>query len=178
MPLIEYDRLDRFVVGTVGPPGGRTFFLQAQLGSAVTSVSLEKQQVQVLAERVSELLDELPFADSGVAPEDNAPLTTPIEDEFRVATLSLTWDQPSAAVVIECYDAQVEIEPDADSDGLVEVTPPDTSVLKVSLAAPQAREFVRRALAMVAQGRPPCPFCGGPLDADGHICPRANGYRR
>ena len=27
-------------------------------------------------------------------------------------------------------------------------------------------------------GRPSCPFCGQPLDPAGHICPRANGYRR
>ncbi|MCB1239503.1 MAG: DUF3090 family protein, partial [Tetrasphaera sp.] len=35
-----------------------------------------------------------------------------------------------------------------------------------------------RAGALVAAGRPPCPFCGQALDPSGHICPRANGYRR
>ena len=24
----------------------------------------------------------------------------------------------------------------------------------------------------------PCPFCGGPMDPTGHLCPRANGFRR
>ena len=26
--------------------------------------------------------------------------------------------------------------------------------------------------------RPACPFCGGPVDPAGHLCPRANGFRR
>lgn len=179
MPLIEYERPDRFVTGTVGEPGQRTFFLQAVQGHRVTSVSLEKQQVQVLAERIDEMLDGLPTAaPTQPAAQDNAPLSTPIDDEFRVSTLSLSWDEAEQLVIVECYDAQVELEPTEDGEGVVEVTPEGTSLLKVSLSAPAAREFVRRALAAVAQGRPPCPFCGGPLDAGGHVCPRANGYRR
>lgn len=179
MPLIEYVRPERFVAGTVGPPGQRTFFLQAVEGRRITSVSLEKQQVEALAERVGELLDELPsVADVPSAREDNEPLTTPIEDEFRVSTLSLTWSGENEVVVLEAYDTQVELEPDDSGEGLVEVTPADASILKVSLDAAAAREFVRRALATVEQGRPPCPFCGGPLDESGHICPRANGFRR
>ena len=179
MPVIEYDRPDRFIAGTVGPPGQRTFFLQVSQGRRVTSVSLEKQQVEVLAERVTELLDEVgAAADVPPAPEDNGPLSTPIEDEFRVGTLSLAWESDLASVVIECHDGQVELEPTDEGDELVEVTPPDSSVLRVVISPADAREFARRSLAAVAQGRPPCPFCGGPLDAEGHICPRANGYRR
>lgn len=175
MPVIEYDGPDRFVVGTVGQPGQRTFFLQAAQGRRVTSVSLEKQQAQVLAERVDELLDVVPAAlQRPPAEQDNEPLAGPIEDEFRVSTLSLAWDEGARQVVIECYDEQAE--PAAGESG---AEPDGTgSVLTVRLSPPAAREFVRRTLATVAQGRPPCPFCGGPLDAQGHVCPRANGYRR
>ncbi|HEY5033265.1 MAG TPA: DUF3090 family protein, partial [Actinomycetes bacterium] len=41
-----------------------------------------------------------------------------------------------------------------------------------------ARAFAQRAAAVVGAGRPPCPFCGLPLDPTGHLCPRQNGYRR
>ncbi len=51
-------------------------------------------------------------------------------------------------------------------------------MLRVSITGAAARAFAKRALAVVAAGRPPCPFCAGPLDPGGHICPRANGYRR
>ncbi len=64
----SFDPPERFVAGTVGPPGQRTFFLQARAGTRVTSVALEKQQVSVLAERIDELLDELLRASDGEAP--------------------------------------------------------------------------------------------------------------
>ena len=46
--VFDYSGPDRFVVGTVGMPGERTFFLQARKGSAITSVALEKAQVAAL----------------------------------------------------------------------------------------------------------------------------------
>ncbi len=51
-------------------------------------------------------------------------------------------------------------------------------MIVVKITAAYARDFVARANALVAAGRPPCPFCLQPIDAEGHICPRANGYRR
>ena len=43
---------DRFVAGTIGQPGDRTFYLQAVHEARIISVMLEKQQVSVLAERI------------------------------------------------------------------------------------------------------------------------------
>ena len=188
MPRIvyEYDPPERFVAGTVGEPGQRTFFLQARGSGRVTSVSLEKQQVSVLAERVEALLDEVVRRSSGEAgvpavtpadSSDSAPLDAPIEEEFRVGTMSLAWDGDIERVVIECFEAgdatgeDDEDLPDADDEA-------DGAVLRVSLAGAAARAFAKRALAVVSAGRPPCPFCANPLDPEGHICPRANGYRR
>lgn len=184
--VFEFDPPERFVAGTVGPPGGRTFFLQARGGARVTSVALEKQQVSMLAERVDELLDEVLRRTGGSAPvpaiapsdtEDSAPLDTPIEEEFRVGTMSLAWDGDSERVVIECFESTAEGAADLPQleDGEEDAT---GSVLRVSLSGSAARAFAKRALAVVAAGRPPCPFCGNPLDQDGHVCPRANGYRR
>ncbi|MEI7777891.1 MAG: DUF3090 family protein, partial [Actinomycetes bacterium] len=47
--VILFDPPERFVVGTVGQPGERTFFLQARSGSKLVAVALEKTQVSVLA---------------------------------------------------------------------------------------------------------------------------------
>ena len=178
MPLIDYPDPDRFVAGTVGPPGQRAFFLQARQGERVTSVSLEKAQVAVLAERIEELLDDMDLTqDVPAAPVDNDPLSVPIEDEFRVSTLSLAWDAGRGVVVIEALDSEVDVEPGPDAE-LVEVVDPAATTLRVALSPSMAREFARRSLAAVAAGRPPCPFCAEPLDPSGHICPRANGYKR
>jgi uncharacterized repeat protein (TIGR03847 family) len=181
--VFDYDPPDRFVAGTVGEPGSRTFFLQARSGVRVTSVALEKAQVSVLAERVDELLDEVLRVSGGKAPvpavvpvdaEDNDPLDTPIEEEFRVGAMSLAWDPDSGRVVVECFAEGVPVEEDEDDEN----EDLDGSVLRVSLSGATARAFTKRALAVVAAGRPPCPFCNNPLDPQGHICPRANGYRR
>ena len=181
-----HDPPERFVAGTVGAPGDRSFFLQARSSGHVTTVGMEKEQVAVLAERVESMLDEVLRITGGragipaVAPkdlDDDDPLEQPLVEEFRVGTLRLAWDSEAERVVIEAYEVTedeadppppVEEEPDADG--------PETLVVRITGA--QARAFVQRALAVVAAGRPPCPFCGGPLDPEGHICPRANDYRR
>ena len=105
MPVFEFERPQRFVAGTVGPPGQRTFFLQARDASRLVSVSCEKEQLSVLAERIDALLDEYAAAASGAAAgaqqADNDPLEAPIEEEFRVNTISLGWDPQRQAVLPE-----------------------------------------------------------------------------
>lgn len=179
MGLHDFDPPDRFVAGTVGPPGQRTFFLQASEGRRITTVSLEKEQVSILATRINDLLDSYAGgvgADHAAAEVvDNAPLDTPIEDEFRVNTLSLAWDEERGVVVIECLDRDPD-DPEASLDPAVLTQEP--AQVRVVLTPAKARAFARRAQSLVAAGRPPCPFCGGPLEPEGHICPRANGYKR
>ncbi|NBU31823.1 MAG: DUF3090 domain-containing protein [Actinobacteria bacterium] len=174
-----FDEPERFVAGTVGLPGEREFFLQARLGSRLTTVALEKTQVYVLADRIGDLLDQI-AQDEGIdtsstTAADLEPLDNPIQQEFTVGALSLGWNPQELKVIIEAHaftedDADV---PELEDDG--ELGP---DVMRVRLTPKQARSFSTRALAVVAAGRPPCPLCDGPLDARGHICPRANGYRR
>jgi uncharacterized repeat protein (TIGR03847 family) len=180
MPVIAYDMPDRFVAGTVGQPGDRAFYLQARAGRRVTSVGLEKFQVTLLAERLEELLDEV-LRQGGatvvpaVAPvelQDDEPLEQPIEEEFRVGTMALAWDPDDERVVIEAQE-MTESEDDETDIGSEN---PAVAVLRVRITAAQARAFAQRALKIVAAGRPPCPLCGLPLDAQGHVCPRQNGH--
>ena len=183
MPVLEFDPPDRFVAGTVGTPGQRTFFLQASAGPRLASVSLEKQQLSTLADRVNDLLDDFATGEAadvvaGVS-EDVEPLATPIEDEFRVGTMSLGWDAERRVVIVECHNGQEELENEAGEPILEPEQPGEQeTVLRVVIEPAPARAFARRCAKVVAAGRPPCPFCGGPLDPTGHICPRANGYKR
>ncbi|MFC4049610.1 DUF3090 domain-containing protein [Actinomadura syzygii] len=180
MPVISYDPPERFVAGAVGRPGDRAFFLQARSGRRVTSVGLEKFQVTLLAERLEELLDEVLRRSGGDAPVpavtpsellDDGPLDQPVEEEFRVGTMALAWDPDDEQVVIEAQEVtETEEEAEVGEDD------PAIAVLRVRISAAQARAFAERALKVVAAGRPPCPLCGLPLDAEGHVCPRQNGY--
>lgn len=187
-PLVHgFDPPERFVTGTVGPPGQRTFFLQARAGTRVVSVALEKQQVQALAERIDELLDEVMTNERNdalipaVAPlglDDSAPLEQPIEEEFRAGTMTLSWDPDDQRVVIEVFpftEAAV-VTPDQLDEDFEEPEPDE--VLLVRLEPGPARAFVKRAEQVLEAGRPSCPFCGNPIDPDGHLCVRANGFRR
>lgn len=176
-----FDTPDRFIAGTVGEPGNRTFFLQARDGSRIVSVALEKVQVAALAQRLDELLDELERRGVAGAEEndalvgDPAPLDEPINEAFRAGTLTLGWDTGDDLVLIEASELVEETEEgeeeaeDDDDEG------PD--VLRVRVTPLAAREFVARAVRVLAAGRPPCPLCGEPLDPQGHLCPRRNGHR-
>ncbi len=183
----SYDDPERFVAGTVGEPGARTFFLQARAGARLTSVACEKEQVMALAERLDVMLDEVarrfdrdPVTQTGV--DDTGPLEQPIEEEFRAGTMTLAWEADAERVVIEVF-AVIAVDPaeleEEESDPVTAaMESDDAEVFVVRITEEQARAYARRAVALVASGRPSCPFCGRPIDPDGHICPRANGYRR
>jgi uncharacterized repeat protein (TIGR03847 family) len=196
----SFEPPERFVAGTVGEPGDRTFFLQARGGGRVVSVALEKVQVSLLAEKLEELLVEankrfgIDMPDAPLlAVHDNEPLDTPVDEEFRVGTLGLAFDVDSGTVVIEAIEAgeaEVEIElgddtpepagdeDDVDDDDDDDEPDDDLDRLRVRLSPEATRAFIDRARRVVAAGRPPCPLCGQPLDPAGHLCPRHNGYHR
>ena len=187
-PLVHgFDPPERFVAGTVGPPGSRTFFLQARSGARLVSVALEKQQVAALAERIDELLDEVLASGrhSAVVPavaplglEDAEPLEQPIEEEFRAGTMTLSWDPDDERVVIEVfpYTEAAVVSPEQVDEDFEEPEPDE--IFLVRIPAGFARAFVKRAEQVLEAGRPTCPFCGNPIDPDGHLCVRANGFRR
>jgi uncharacterized repeat protein (TIGR03847 family) len=186
----RYDSPDRFVAGTVGQPGERAFFLQARQGNRITSVGLEKQQVSVLAEHLDRVLDEVRRRSAGrvevppasSTPSDTQPLDAPITEEFRVGTMTIAWDPTIDRIVIELFsnvegeDEVAEELPTTAEEAESAIDADEVFVVKIT--ASYARDFVARAQALVKAGRPACPFCLQPLDPSGHICPRANGYRR
>lgn len=170
--LLEFDNPDRFVPGTIGPPGERAFFLQARQGRAIVSVSVEKIQVAALAEGLRDLLEvvrpEGVAADAGDRDPTAEKLEEPLVDAFRVGRMALGWDPSSERFVIEATPAE------ANQDG-AEQGPSDreeSNLLRVSIAVPLASAFVARVGALLAASRPTCPFCGEVLGPDGHFCPR------
>ena len=179
----EFAQPDRAVIGTVGEPGERTFFLQAREGNRIVSVVLEKTQAEILADRIDELLDEVrrtrpdagEIPDADALPADLDPLDVPIIEEFRVGAMALGWDDGGHRLVVEAHATSEE---PTDVPDIAEDSAEGQDTMRIWLTARQARAFATRARAVVAAGRRACPFCSQPLDPQGHICPRANGYRR
>ncbi len=172
---------ERFLAGTIGVPGEREFFFQVVDGRRVLSVSCEKQQVAVLADRLGSLITEIgrrfgAEADDvpGEIPEGLL-LDTPVDAEFRVGTMGLAWDGEQSQVIVELLALTEE---EVGEDVVLEDREDGPDALRVFLTLAEARDFARHAEQVVAAGRPPCPLCGNPLDPEGHICPRLNGYHR
>ena len=164
-----FDSVDRFVAGTVGQPGERAFFIQAKSGVRLVTVALEKAQVAALAQRLEIVVSDL--RKNGLSrllsseSRDDAPLDTPIEPEFEVGAISMAWDETQSLMIVELFEITSEEEE------------PDNR-LRVSLNLSECDSFVKRSKALIGAGRLPCPFCAIPIDPQGHLCPRANGYRR
>jgi uncharacterized repeat protein (TIGR03847 family) len=152
---------DVFTAGTVGPPGHRVFYFQARDGELIVTVRCEKQQVAALAEYFAGLLDDLEPAPYGLAASD-LDLTEPFEESWTVGPIGVAYDEPDDRIVV-VLEELVEEE---------EAT--DTATVRVRLSRAQVSAFVRHARELVAAGRPPCRFCGLPLDPEGHACPRMN----
>ncbi len=165
-----FSRPDRFITGTVGEPGERAFYVQLRNNSRLFSVAVEKAQVQAIAERLDVMISEIrksnPLISIEKSPIDDAPLESPVDAEFQVGAMSLAWDEESTLISIELYELEDDEE---DSEG---------EILEVNITIGMASAFSARSRAVVSAGRLPCPFCGIPIDPRGHLCPRANGYRR
>ncbi|MCR1163431.1 MULTISPECIES: DUF3090 domain-containing protein [Micrococcaceae] len=173
----EFAWPDRVVIGTIGLPGARTFYLQVRAGKQIVSIAMEKQQSALLAEKIDEILDQLitvggnPFSvPTGTPIElvDNDPLE-PVQEQFRTGAISLGWDPTTAQVVIEAYPIS-ELD-DEDDDALDLDDASDREMLLVRMPVGTARAFAKRTREIVDAGRPLCPLCGNPMDAEGHVCP-------
>ncbi len=173
----EFAWPDRVVVGTIGLPGARTFYLQVRAGTQIVSIALEKQQSALLAEKIDEILDQL------ITVEGNpfsVPTSTPIElvdndqleavqEQFRTGAMSLGWDPTTAQVVIEAYPI-TDVDVDENDESLDEDGATEPEMLLVRMPVGTARAFAKRTREIVGAGRPTCSLCGYPIDADGHIC--------
>lgn len=170
----EFAWPDRVVIGTMGQPGDRTFYLQVRAGTQIVSIALEKQQSAQLAEKIDEILDQLltidgnPFSVPTSTPVelvDNDPLEDPLE-QFRTGAMSLGWDPTTAQIVLEAYPiSDVDGDEPFDLDGADE-----PEMLLVRMPVGTARAFTKRTREIVAAGRPLCTICGYPIDPDGHTC--------
>src|SRR6476646_2396854 len=97
--IFLFDKPSRFVAGTVGEPGDRTFFLQATDGTRVVSVALEKQQVAVLADRLEQLLDEV-VASTGTNADATVPTLARSSCRSTRSSASAPWASPGTTTTV------------------------------------------------------------------------------
>ncbi len=176
--LRTFREVSRFTVGTIGVPGDRTFYLQLRAGNSVISTSLEKSQVAALSERLRYMLKEIrlthPLSPRPILIRDSLPLENPVLDEFRVGSMAIFYEESSETIQIDLRELNLSSEEeDEDSESVEEI-----ELIRLFITPTQATIFHDRAELVIAAGRQPCPFCSLPIDPEGHLCARANGYRR
>jgi len=164
--------VDRITAGTVGEPGSRTFYLQARGGDRTVTVVVEKQQVQLLAASILELLADLEL-ETGVGPgDDEMALEEPVDPIWRAGKLSIGYDHSSELFVLEVEEFVAEPE----EGDVGPATEGDVEVVQLAATREQMFALSRHSAAVVEQGRPTCQFCGNPIDPEGHACPAMNGH--
>jgi len=159
--------VDRITVGTVGPTGKRTFYLQARQQDRLVTLKMEKQQVGALARFLSSMLADLPTV--GALPQD-LDLEEPALEEWPVGTLQISYDADADLVVLVAEEALPATEDEEPAEGA-------GAMARFGATREQVAAIALRGAALVEAGRPPCPLCGNPLDPSGHACPRTNGHR-
>jgi len=159
----SYDlpEVDHLTTGAVGPPGERVFYLQARSGTDVLTLKLEKSQVAALMRYLGTLLSDLP--PPGPLPTD-LDLVEPVIAEWVVGTLGVSYDEDTDQVVLLVEELVEEGE--------------DGAVARITARRDQVAALILHGAEIVEAGRPPCPLCGEPLDAEGHVCVRLNGHKR
>ncbi|HEX2047862.1 MAG TPA: DUF3090 family protein [Acidimicrobiales bacterium] len=157
----EIDDVDHLTAGAVGPPGKRVFYLQAGHGNQIVSLRLEKSQVAALVAYLAGMLADMP--PPGEIPSTGMDLIEPVVAEWVVASLGVTYDEEADRVVIMAEELVEEGE--------------DAARARITATRERVAALSVRGAEAVAAGRPPCPLCGLPLDAEGHMCPRLNGHR-
>ena len=179
MPRIIYrhENIFRFIVSAIGEPGEREFFLQIKSPDGINTIAVEKEQVRALSEQISNLIAEVRRAglvgknDISIAAKiDNEPIEFPIEKDFQLGIANLAWKNKEIELTLQAISSDDLLLLDDLEEG------PDLIIFSIPIDL--AKGFCVRANDLINQGRPACPFCGLPMNASGHLCPRANGYRR
>jgi uncharacterized repeat protein (TIGR03847 family) len=168
----KLDPVESFIVGTIGRPGEREFYLQAKFRGAIHSFAIDKSQVIALADRLTMLVGELKSADYRFDSVVVANFEVPLIPEFQIGVIGIVWLGDSEQVSLDIQEL-VEGENSLDLDAK-----DGPSIFRIMISPDIANAFIGQSRKVIMSGRPPCPFCALPINLDGHLCPRANGYRR
>ena len=167
--------IERITTDAVGEPGFRVFYLQARIRSQTLTVVVEKQQVQLLAASVLELLADLEV-ETGTGPgDDELALEEPIDPRWRAGRLSIGYDEERDLFMLEIEEFQPE---DQDEDDPRNPILEDPETVRLWATREQMLALSRRGAEVAERGRPTCQFCGNPMDPEGHACPAMNGHSK
>jgi uncharacterized repeat protein (TIGR03847 family) len=169
---MDLEHVDKVTAGAVGEPGQRTFYIQAREGDRTVTILVEKEQVELLATSILEILATVGRETGEGPPEDSLELEPPLEPLWRAGRLSIGYVEDRDRMLLELQElveGADEDEPDPDL--------PEPARIRLWATREQMLALSRHGAAVAARGRPRCRFCGNPMDPEGHACPAMNGHR-
>ena len=179
---MELDPVDRITTDAIGPPGERVFYLQARGEGTVVTILAEKQQVQLLAASILEILARVGKETGQGPPEEEMELEQPVEPRWRAGRLSIGYQEERDLIVLDIEelvpgaDDEDDEEEEEEEEAPVDPSAPEPERVRLWATREQMLSLSRHATLVAARGRPTCRFCGNPLDPDGHVCPAMNGH--
>ena len=175
---VELGPVDRITTGAVGEPGGRTFYLQARTGQRLVTVMVEKQQVELLAASILDILERVGKETEEGPAEEELELEEPLEPEWRVGKLSIGYAEDRDLLLLELEELVPDDEEESEEEVPTEIEGPEPDTIRLWATREQMLALSRHGAAVAARGRPACQFCGNPIDPEGHTCPAMNGHGR
>ena len=173
---MELDPVERITTDAIGEPGRRVFYLQARSGPELITILMEKEQVQLLAASILEILATV-GAETGEGPaEEELSLEEPVEPSWRAGRLSIGYEEERDLLLLEVEELIPGEEGEAEEQEAIE-PPRDPDRVRIWATREQMLALSRHSAAVAARGRPACQFCGNPIDAEGHRCPAMNGHK-
>jgi uncharacterized repeat protein (TIGR03847 family) len=175
--------VDRITADAIGEPGLRTFYLQARAGEQLITIIVEKEQVELLARSVLELLADV-VAETALteSDDDTSTLEEPIDPRWRAGRLSIGYDEQEDRFLLEIdeftSEVEPEVEPEVDDDDPRSLLVEEPETISLWASREQMLALARHGDVVIARGRPRCQFCGNPIDPEGHVCPATNGHRK
>jgi len=167
--FFQLDDVDVFTTAAIGLPGRRIFYLQVRQGELKVTVKCEKQQAKAIAEYLRKVMNDLPAPEAKPLPT-MLELVEPIETAFVLGAIGLGYDRDTDRLLVQLEEVvEVDENGEPDPEALE-----DRGHVRLLLQRGQALAFCEHTESIVAAGRPPCQFCGRPLDPDGHPCPKMN----
>jgi uncharacterized repeat protein (TIGR03847 family) len=171
-PEIDIDPITHITADAIGKPGKRVFYLQAWQEDRVTTLLVEKVQIQTLSVGLEQFLNEI----NGRYPnlveatdqydKDKMHIQPPVDPLFRVGELGLAYDADRDRVLLVTREVIAEGQ-----------DPEESRSIRFWCTRSQILAMCRWGLEVVSHGRPTCTQCGEPMDPEGHFCPKKNGHK-
>jgi len=168
---LELDSVDFVTIGTIGPPGQRTFHLQAKMDDLLVTLTIEKFQASAIADSIDQILEQISSEYSVQTPAPDVStmdlaLLEPIQPRFRVGQIGMGYDADNDLLFLVAGEL------------LPEEAVEEPRTVRIGATRVQMTALAEHTRHVVEQGRPICGNCGQPIDPDGHFCPRSNGHRK